>query len=211
MTTSKLSMMIIAALLLLASSSPALGFAAPPASSSSRSCSQELRSISQITSKYQKVPAVSLTIQRMASNDEEPEKGGDAATDDITMSSKHVSSEAATAAGGGTIAITSAKSAADAATNTSSSTTINKSSSPSPSTTGFSLILLPTLLFKFTIVLIVKFATDVVVYPVLFLWRWARLGKKKIGRGLARMFGKNNKEGINGTTVVNGDSVGEFQ
>jgi hypothetical protein len=35
------------------------------------------------------------------------------------------------------------------------------------------------------------------------------LGKKKIGKGLARMFGR--KKEINGTTIVNGDSVGEFQ
>ncbi|KAL7434990.1 hypothetical protein ACHAXM_004580 [Skeletonema potamos] len=207
--TSKLSM-IIAALLLSVSPSPALGFA-PPASSScsSRSCCvPELRSIPKRTggkcylSDQQMLSAASLTIQWMASNGEDPEKAGDA-TDDVIISSKDASNEAATA-GGGTIAITSAKSAADAAT--ASSTSIKSSS---PSNTGFSLILLPTLLFKFTIVLIVKFATDVVVYPVLFLWRWARLGKKKIGKGLARMFGR--KKEINGTTIVNGDSVGEFQ
>jgi hypothetical protein len=106
-----------------------------------------------------------------------------AAAEDSSSSKKSdvSSEEEEVTAGGGTIAITtSAKSAADAAT--------------SSSTTGFSFILLPTLLFKFTIVLIVKFATDVVVYPVLYLWRWARLGKKKIERGLVRLlFGRRRQ------------------
>ena len=48
---------------------------------------------------------------------------------------------------------------------------------------GFSMTLIPTLLFKFTIVLCIKFATDVIVFPTLFLYRLARLGKRKIVRG----------------------------
>lgn len=66
--------------------------------------------------------------------------------------------------------------------------------------TGFSLILLPILLFKFTIVLLVKFATDIVVYPTLFLYRIARLGKRKV---LTSLFGKKDGR-LN--VKVNGDS-----
>ena len=36
------------------------------------------------------------------------------------------------------------------------------------------------LLFKFTVVLMIKFLTDVVVYPSLFLYRLAGRGKRKI-------------------------------
>ena len=67
---------------------------------------------------------------------------------------------------------------------------------------GFSLILLPTLLFKFTIVLLVKFATDIVVFPLLWLYRLARLGKRKLLRGISKLFGKGDKLDVK----VNGDS-----
>jgi hypothetical protein len=53
---------------------------------------------------------------------------------------------------------------------------------------GFALTLIPTLLFKLTIVLLVKFATDVVVFPLLFLYRLARLGKRKILMGFKKLF-----------------------
>ncbi len=55
---------------------------------------------------------------------------------------------------------------------------------------GFSPALAPTLLFKFIIVLLVKFATDVVVYPSLFIYRLARLGKRKVVRAFEKMCGK---------------------
>eukprot|EP00984_Skeletonema_dohrnii_P034193 scaffold33495_cov105-Skeletonema_dohrnii-CCMP3373.AAC.2 len=211
MTTTNNLPIIIAALLLSASS----GFAPPsPVSSSSRShellqssSCPNIRTITSSSSRYNDEYSFARlsTIQRMASEDEEAEKTteSDAAANDDNSSSK------ATAAGGGTIALTSAKSAADAAV---SSTATANTKNSSPSNTGFSLLLLPTLLIKFTIVLIVKFATDVVVYPTLYLWRWARLGRKKIGRGLARLLGREVEEKVNGArTVVNGDSVGDFQ
>ena len=64
---------------------------------------------------------------------------------------------------------------------------------------GFSPTLIPTLLFKFAIVLCIKFATDVIVFPSLFLYRLARLGKRKIVRGFNNLFGSINVR-------VNGDS-----
>jgi len=73
---------------------------------------------------------------------------------------------------------------------------------------GFSLILIPTLLFKFTIVLLVKFATDIVVFPLLWLYRLARLVKRRFIRGLKKVFGKSGKNGdIKEVVKVNGDST----
>ena len=224
-----LAMIIIAAALL----STASGFAPPSSStigSSFPRCSQDyLRSkahpeiggtLSNDSSSYHSAAGrVTLTIQRMASDDEDSEQTTEsdlptADNDDISTTAP-----AEAAAGGGTIALTSAKSAADAAEASSINASTNGAdssinSSSSPSNTGFSLLLLPTLLFKFTIVLIVKFATDVVVYPILYVWRWARVGRKKIGRGLARLLGREDVEdkvnGVNGAPA-NGDSVGDFQ
>jgi hypothetical protein len=69
------------------------------------------------------------------------------------------------------------------------------------SSSGFSLILLPILLFKFTIVLLVKFATDIVVYPILYFYRMVKLGKRKISAALL----PGKKDGsLN--VKVNGDS-----
>ena len=228
--SSHLAMIIIVAALLSAAS----GFAPPSSTtigSSVPRSSQDLRSkdahpeiggtLSNDSSSYHSAAGrVTLTIQRMASDDEDSEKTTEsdlptADNDDISTTAP-----AEAAAGGGTIALTSAKSAADAAEassiNASSSTngadsSINTSSSPS--NTGFSLLLLPTLLFKFTIVLIVKFATDVVVYPILYVWRWARVGRKKIGRGLVRLLGRDDEEKVNGVNgaPANGDSFGDFQ
>jgi len=58
------------------------------------------------------------------------------------------------------------------------------------------LFLGPPLFAKFVIVLIVKFMTDLVVFPLLFLYRMARLGKNKI----LAMMGKGGdiKEKVNG-------------
>mmetsp|Transcript_14412 Transcript_14412/g.22222 ORF Transcript_14412/g.22222 Transcript_14412/m.22222 type:complete len:221 (-) Transcript_14412:137-799(-) len=220
MTTTNNNLSIIIAALLLSASS---GFAPlSPVSSSSRSSHELLQSsscpnIRTITSSSGKCNdeysfARLSTVQRMASEDEEAEKTTES---DAAAKNDDNSSSKAAAAGGGTIALTSAKSAADAAVSSSATTTTTTKNS-SPSNTGFSLLLLPTLLIKFTIVLIVKFATDVVVYPTLYLWRWARLGRKKIGRGLARLLGREvvqeSKGAVNGArTVVNGDSVGDFQ
>ncbi len=42
------------------------------------------------------------------------------------------------------------------------------------------LVLGPPLIFKFGIVLVVKFLTDLVVFPLLFLYRMCRLAKNKV-------------------------------
>mmetsp|Transcript_23423 Transcript_23423/g.38158 ORF Transcript_23423/g.38158 Transcript_23423/m.38158 type:complete len:233 (-) Transcript_23423:167-865(-) len=229
-TNSSLSSIIIAAALL----SPTFGFFIAPSFPRSNpeflrsNTCQEIVVGSSSSSKcnaspsyYHSAGRMIMTIQRMTrSDDDDLDKLAEAdltADNDNDDSSNKATAAAATttttAAGGGTIALTSAKSAADAATSSSSSNSMN--SSPA-NNTGFSLLLLPTLLLKFTIVLIVKFATDVVVYPTLYLWRWARVGKKKIGRGLGRLLGREEEgvmeEGsrVNGVKA-NGDSVGDFQ
>lgn len=90
---------------------------------------------------------------------------------------------------------------------------INKSSSAGSSGTdgGFflTLLLAPPLIAKFCIVLLVKFATDAVVYPTLFLWRLASRAKRRI----LRVFGigkesKDTEKPINGdenAPIANGD------
>lgn len=68
--------------------------------------------------------------------------------------------------------------------------------------------LIPTLLFKFTIVLCIKFATDVIVFPTLFLYRLARLGKRKIVGGFDNLFGRRRGAGAGRGDIdvrVNGD------
>lgn len=54
-----------------------------------------------------------------------------------------------------------------------------------------------------------------VVYPTLYLWRWARVGRNKVERGMARLLGRDSGdvvkvERMNGA-ALNGDSVGDFQ
>jgi len=66
------------------------------------------------------------------------------------------------------------------------------------------LILLPTLLFKFTIVMLVKFATDIVVFPLLWSYRLIRMCKRKLFRGLSRVFGRGDKGSMD--VKVNGDN-----
>ena len=94
-----------------------------------------------------------------------------------------------------------------------STTLINKSSSVGSSGTdgGFflTLLLAPPLIAKFCIVLLVKFATDAVVYPTLFLWRLASRAKRKVLRAFG--IGKESKdteEPMNGdenAPIANGD------
>ncbi|KAL7524999.1 hypothetical protein ACHAXR_000812 [Thalassiosira sp. AJA248-18] len=88
-------------------------------------------------------------------------------------------------------------------------TTAAAAKDDSKNRSAFSLILLPTLLFKFTIVLCVKFATDIVVFPLLWMYRLARMGKRKLMRGIKKLFGKKDNDGgvevrVNGS--VNGDA-----
>jgi len=66
------------------------------------------------------------------------------------------------------------------------------------------LILLPTLLFKFTIVMLIKFATDIVVFPLLWSYRLIRMCKRKLFRGLSRVFGRGGEGSLD--VKVNGDS-----
>eukprot|EP00581_Thalassiosira_minuscula_P013499 CAMPEP_0183719584 /NCGR_PEP_ID=MMETSP0737-20130205/12451_1 /TAXON_ID=385413 /ORGANISM="Thalassiosira miniscula, Strain CCMP1093" /LENGTH=229 /DNA_ID=CAMNT_0025949305 /DNA_START=1 /DNA_END=690 /DNA_ORIENTATION=- len=98
--------------------------------------------------------------------------------------------------------------AAAAAASTTSTSTSNESKGSGGG--GFSLILLPTLLFKFTIVMCVKFATDIVVFPLLWLYRLARLGKRKVVGGMKGLFGGNNKKEVEEVKGVNGDSSATF-
>ena len=76
---------------------------------------------------------------------------------------------------------------------------INKSSSSG----GFflTLLLAPPLIAKFCIVLLVKFATDAVVYPTLFLWRLASRAKRKI----LGVFGIGKESKDTEAKPINGD------
>ena len=74
------------------------------------------------------------------------------------------------------------------------------------SNNGFSLILLPTLLFKFTIVMLIKFATDIVVFPLLWSYRLIRLCKRKMFRFLGRVFGRGGSDKGSMDVKVNGGS-----
>lgn len=59
----------------------------------------------------------------------------------------------------------------------------------------------------------VKFATDIVVFPLLWLYRLARMCKRKIGHGVGNLFGGKKEDDtingtptkINGATKINGD------
>jgi len=57
-------------------------------------------------------------------------------------------------------------------------------------------------MMKFAIVLLVKFLTDVVVFPFLILYRFVKLSKNKV---VAFLSSTINKKGINGDDV-NGSS-----
>ena len=210
MATGKLFSIIAASLVLLLASSlsPVLGFGPFIINSPSQQQKSQSRRCQIPTISTPTAASRSFTI-RMANNDDEESSSSngnkEAAEDHDNISKTSSSSISEATAGGGTIAISSAKAAADAAEQSTSTTTATSNNSKSPSKTGFSLILLPTLLLKFTIVLIVKFATDVVVYPLLYLWRWGRMGKKKVVKGIKRLFGKEDV--INGGEKVNGDSA----
>ena len=82
--------------------------------------------------------------------------------------------------------------------------TPTKANDTNNSNNGFSLILLPTLLFKFTIVMLVKFSTDIVVFPLLWSYRLIRLCKRKLFRFLSRVFGRGGNGSMD--VKVNGDS-----
>eukprot|EP00555_Chaetoceros_dichaeta_P012923 CAMPEP_0198263108 /NCGR_PEP_ID=MMETSP1447-20131203/11514_1 /TAXON_ID=420782 /ORGANISM="Chaetoceros dichaeta, Strain CCMP1751" /LENGTH=127 /DNA_ID=CAMNT_0043951587 /DNA_START=303 /DNA_END=686 /DNA_ORIENTATION=- len=64
------------------------------------------------------------------------------------------------------------------------------------------LILGPPLITKFAIVLLVKFLTDVVVFPFLVFYRFVKLSKNKV---VAMFSSSSNKDGIKGDDV-NGSS-----
>jgi hypothetical protein len=55
------------------------------------------------------------------------------------------------------------------------------------------------LFFKFVIVLVIKFSTDLIVYPLLMLYRFARLTKRRI----LRLFRSKDKDGnVNGSSSL---------
>jgi hypothetical protein len=184
------SITVAAAAALLLQSAATLGFLAPAvvtSSSLSRRNTVELRPRQNLAQMIIHDSLSTPSQLRMSADDEEE-------SPKEKKSAEDTKALAATAA---------ATNTAPANKSSSSNKLSPKKSSSSPATQGFSLILLPTLLFKFTIVLIVKFATDVVVYPLLYLYRWALAGKKKIVEGFRTMIaGKNGGEGINGK--VNG-------
>uniref|UniRef100_A0A7S1Z397 Uncharacterized protein n=1 Tax=Trieres chinensis TaxID=1514140 RepID=A0A7S1Z397_TRICV len=64
------------------------------------------------------------------------------------------------------------------------------------------LLLGPPLFAKFVIVLVVKFLTDLVVFPLLFLYRLVRLGKNKV---LGLFGGGGGKGDLNGERI-NGEA-----
>ena len=59
-------------------------------------------------------------------------------------------------------------------------------------------ILVVPLFCKFVVVLLIKFITDLVVFPLLFLYRLAGIGKRRflkmIGKGTPEINGKQNGE-----------------
>jgi len=83
-----------------------------------------------------------------------------------------------------------------------STTLINKSSRNDESGGFFlTLLLAPPLIAKFCIVLLVKFATDAVVYPILWLWRLASRAKRKV----LGIFGAGEKRKNDEAKPINGD------
>lgn len=79
--------------------------------------------------------------------------------------------------------------------------TANHNDTKASTSTGFSLVLFPILLFKFSIVLLVKFASDIVVYPMLYFYRIVKLGRRKVLSALS-----NKKKDGSLNMKVNGDS-----
>jgi len=65
------------------------------------------------------------------------------------------------------------------------------------------LLLAPPLIAKFCLVLLLKFATDCVVYPTLFVWRLASRAKRKVLDTLG--IGKGSNDTNDGAAPVNGN------
>ena len=147
---------------------------------------------------------ITTTTTRMTSDDKEGEN-----IEQIDTSSSNSNSETlADDATSDDVPTTTTNNALDNISINGNTPNTNKRVENKDNSNGFSLILIPTLLFKFTIVLLVKFATDIVVFPSLWLYRLARLLKRKFIRGLRKMFGGSGS-GKNGSMeeVVNGDST----
>ena len=68
------------------------------------------------------------------------------------------------------------------------------------------LLLAVPLFCKFAVVLLIKFLTDAVVYPLLFLYRVARITKRKVRALLFDRPGKLNETPINGENGSSGTS-----
>jgi hypothetical protein len=81
--------------------------------------------------------------------------------------------------------VTSLKSPTTISNDAKSNTVASKDSAPSRGGLSRTLVLALPLMLKFVIVLIIKFMTDLVVFPLLLLYRFARLTKRRV----LRLFG----------------------
>jgi len=92
-------------------------------------------------------------------------------------------------------------------TSTSTSTTSNSTTPNKKQRSGLitALIMGPPLLAKFGIVLLVKFLTDLVVFPLLFIFRFCKVAKNKV---LSIFSFKSNNTTINGENKINGSVNG---
>jgi hypothetical protein len=88
--------------------------------------------------------------------------------------------------------VTSLKSPTTISNDANSNTAANKDNAPARGGLSRTLVLALPLMLKFVIVLIIKFMTDLVVFPLLLLYRFARLTKRRV----LRLFGiKSHGEG----------------
>ena len=97
--------------------------------------------------------------------------------------------------------------AADAAASKNKDTATDvKSSKAEPASTGLihTLFLAVPLMLKFVVVLVIKFLTDLVVFPLLFAYRLARLTKRKILGLFGVKTRSNSSSGDNSNKSTNG-------
>jgi hypothetical protein len=78
--------------------------------------------------------------------------------------------------------------------------TPTKDNAPTRGGLSRTLVLAVPLMLKFVIVLIIKFLTDLVVFPLLLLYRFARLTKRKVLRLFGVTTTKDNKNSLDGIT-----------
>eukprot|EP00571_Detonula_confervacea_P013612 CAMPEP_0172310810 /NCGR_PEP_ID=MMETSP1058-20130122/12704_1 /TAXON_ID=83371 /ORGANISM="Detonula confervacea, Strain CCMP 353" /LENGTH=213 /DNA_ID=CAMNT_0013023753 /DNA_START=98 /DNA_END=739 /DNA_ORIENTATION=- len=158
----------------------------------------------------------SIVTTRMANDDglsegEKTEKATDSTSEEAAPAMSGTNGDAASIVSGvnGDAApmMSGANGDAMAIVSTKDTDTTTTDESDDSKKSAYSLILLPTMLFKFAIVMLVKFATDIVVFPLLFSYRMARLGKRKFMRGLKKLFGQKDEGEGSLEVKVNGDST----